>query len=95
MNRARPPLDPAVVAAREKVRREWTALMPSMDELLAKHAGKYVLFEGGVIVGIYEQKDAAMDTGRERFGKLGGFVVTRIEDKRPLPITASAMFSPR
>ena len=49
-----------------------------LPRLLA-HEGQYVLIGGGMVVGIYPNREDALLAGYEQFNPMGGFLVKKIE----------------
>jgi hypothetical protein len=73
--------DPAVTEARRRVAEESGRYRAALPKLLADPtlAGRWVLFRDGAVVASFDGGDAAHEDGLRRFGRLGGFVVARVE----------------
>lgn len=76
--------DPALAEARRKVAEESGRFRAALPSLLAddKLAGRWVLFRDGAVIASFASGDAAHEDGVRRFGRLGGFVVARVEPPR-------------
>lgn len=63
-----------------------------LPTLMLCHAGKWVLFKDGQVIGTHATETEAFEAGVSTFGSEGGFVVALVAKTRPTPIHAAAAF---
>lgn len=61
-------------------------------ELEANHLGKYVVFHGEELVGVYDTLEAAAEEAVRRFGR--GPYLIRLVGAPPITLPASVMYRP-
>lgn len=76
----------------EKVIQEMQAFRQALPELLKEHAGQWVIFWGGKVVGFYQDEDSAYGTAIQDLGPHAGFVVARVWPEQPRPTSFALMF---
>jgi hypothetical protein len=69
------------------IEQEQAAFDQQLPELLKVHAGKFVLFKDGQLVGVYATDEAAYAVGIKRFGPDAVFLVARVEKPRLNPVS--------
>ena len=76
----------------EKVKREMQSFRTALPELLKEHAGQWVVFADGTVVGFYEDEDSAYRAAMQEYGPGGGFVIARVVQEQPQPTSFAAVF---
>lgn len=66
-----------------------------LPELLETIPGKWVVFHNGEVRAVYDDEDEAYVFALETLGRDAGFLLTRVEESRPIPMTAAIMFGTR
>lgn len=62
---------------------EQQAFEAQLDALLSEHLDEYVLFKDGAAVAFFDDEDAALADGLERFGLDDVFLVSRVARPEP------------
>lgn len=65
------------------LQQEQTAFEAQLDELIATHAGEFVLFNDGRPVAFFKAHEAAYREGIERFGPDATFLVAQVKRSAP------------
>lgn len=66
----------------------------ALPELQKTLDGRWVVFRLGTVVADFESEESAYSHALEQFGLGGGFIVIRVEEPKPAPLTAAVMFLP-
>lgn len=69
------------------IEQERAAFDAMLDRLLEAHAGKWVLFHSGEVVGYFESMGEAYAAGVEHFGADEVFLVTQVKAPSPESIS--------
>ena len=68
---------------------EQTLFEEQLPDLMKTHAGEWVLFHGGEPVGFFQNSASAYDAGIEQFDLDVVFLVARVEERVPRPVSVS------
>ena len=77
---------------RDRIRLQTGRFEQALPALLPIHGGKWVVFRDGV-QSVHDDEESAYARAVEAFGVEGGFVVARVAETHPVPITAAVMFA--
>jgi len=76
----------------DKVLEETKRFHQALPELLRTRRGRWVVFREGAVQSEHGNEDDAYAAAVEKFGAEGGFVIARVEEVTPTPITAGVLF---
>jgi hypothetical protein len=71
------------------IEEEQRAFDRQLPSLLEKHEGKFVLFKNGQVVEVFDDEGAAYEAGLDRFGIDTIFLIAKIEESDPQPVSIS------
>jgi hypothetical protein len=77
------------------VHEEMQRFREKLPELLKAMPGEWVVFRAGEVVSRHGDEQTAYAGGAQAFGADGGFVVARVVEEHPQPITAGVLFGRR
>jgi hypothetical protein len=80
------------MAVLDRVREQTKLLEQQIPELMKEHAGEWVLFQDGQVLGFYADESTPYVEGAKRFGLEGGFVIARVEPMTEVPLSAAHLF---
>jgi hypothetical protein len=66
--------------------REYATYWAKLPELLANHAGRYVLIHGDDVIGVWDTKEQALNEGLERWLFEPYLIEHIVAEKKPLRI---------
>lgn len=62
-----------------------------IPDLLPHHAGQWVVFKDGRVSSFHQREEDACLAAARRYGSQS-YVVDRVEEKRPTPLTAAVVY---
>ena len=73
----------------EEMRRFWAAL----PELRKHLEGRWVVFSQGEVVSDHATEDDALQASRDNPGEQQPFVVARVAERKPIPLSAASLYA--
>lgn len=77
---------------KDKVKAEMERFRAALPALLAVMPGRWVVFHAGAVESQHDNEDAAYVHAVKVLGREAGFVVAKVEEERPQPLTARHAF---
>lgn len=75
----------------EEILEESLRFRAVLPQLLPHYAGQWVLFKDGRVSSFHADEEDACVAGRNRYGS-ACFMVDRVEEKRPEPLSAAVVY---
>ena len=77
---------------RKQILDETIRFRERLPELLPEYSGRWVVFRDGEVQSVHDSEDDAYRAGLQRFGREGGYIVVRVAEEKPTPVSAGSVF---